>query len=100
MAQTTINFRVDENLKNEFSNLCDRMGLTITSAFTAFMKMTINENGIPFQIKAKPLTQEDVDRAFSNLELCDEEETKEIMDILNNMTEEEKEISSSKVIEL
>lgn len=26
MAQTTINFRVDNDLKEEFSKLCDEMG--------------------------------------------------------------------------
>lgn len=39
MAQTTINFRVDTDLKEEFSKLCDEMGLSVSSAFTVFMKM-------------------------------------------------------------
>ena len=29
MAQTTINFRVDNDLKEEFSKLCDEMGLSV-----------------------------------------------------------------------
>ena len=39
MVQTTINFRVDTDLKEEFSKLCDEMGLSVSSAFIAFMKM-------------------------------------------------------------
>ena len=67
MAQTTINFRVDNDLKEEFSKLCDEMGLSVSSAFTAFMKMTIRENAIPFPIKAKRLTNKDIDNAFKYL---------------------------------
>ena len=103
MAQTTINFRVDNDLKEEFSKLCDEMGLSVSSAFTAFMKMTIRENAIPFPIKAKRLTKKDIDAAFKYLDsfkVCDKEETKEIIEILNNLSEEDKEISSSHVIEL
>ena len=103
MAQTTINFRVDNDLKEEFSKLCDEMGLSVSSAFTAFMKMTIRENAIPFPIKAKKLTNRDIDNTFKYLdsfETCNREETKEIIEILNNLSEEDKEISSSHVIEL
>ena len=103
MAQTTINFRVDNDLKEEFSKLCDEMGLSVSSAFTAFMKMTIRENAIPFPIKAKRLTNNDIDNAFKYLDsfkVCDKVETEEKIEILSNLSEEDKEISSSHVIEL
>ena len=93
----------DNDLKEEFSKLCDEMGLSVSSAFTAFMKMTIRENAIPFPIKAKRLTNKDIDAAFKYLDsfkVCDKEETKKIIEILNNLSEEDKEISSSHVIEL
>ena len=103
MAQTTINFRVDNDLKEEFSKLCDEMGLSVSSAFTAFMKMTIRENAIPFPIKDRKLSNKDIDVVFKYLDsfkVCDKEETKEIIEILSNLSEEDKEISSSHVIEL
>ena len=103
MAQTTINFRVDTDLKEEFSKLCDEMGLSVSSAFTAFMKMTIRENAIPFPIKDRKLSNKDIDVVFKYLDsfkVCDKEETKEIIEILSNLSEEDKEISSSHVIEL
>ena len=103
MAQTTINFRVDNDLKEEFSKLCDEMGLSVSSAFTAFMRMTIRENAIPFPIKAKRLTNKDIDSAFKYLDsfkVCDKKETEEIIEILNNLSEEDKEVSSSHVVEL
>ena len=103
MAQTTINFRVDNDLKEEFSKLCDEMGLSVSSAFTAFMKMTIRENAITFPIKAKRVTNKDIDSAFKYLDsfkVCDKKETQEIIEILNNLSEEDKEVSSSHVVEL
>ena len=95
MAQTTINFRVDNDLKEEFSKLSDEMGLSVSSAFTAFMKMIIRENAIPFPIKAKRLTNNDIDNAFKYLDsfkVCDKEETEEIIKILNDLLEEDKKL--------
>lgn len=53
MAQTAITIRVDKNLKNNFDALCEDFGLTITSAFTIFMKAVVRERKIPFEIQAK-----------------------------------------------
>ena len=102
MAQTTINFRVDTDLKEEFSKLCYEMGLSVSSAFTTFMKMTIRENAIPFPIKDRKLSNKDIDvfKYLDSFKVCDKEETKEIIEILSNLSEEDKEISSSHVIEL
>jgi hypothetical protein len=67
------------------------------------MKMTIRENAIPFPIKAKRVTNKDIDSAFKYLDsfkVCDKKETQEIIEILNNLSEEDKEVSSSHVVEL
>jgi DNA-damage-inducible protein J len=50
MAQTNINIRIDEDLKREFDNLCQDLGLTMTTAFTVFAKMSVRRQGIPFEI--------------------------------------------------
>lgn len=50
MAQTNINIRIDENLKKEFDNLCQDLGLTMTTAFTVFVKTAVRRQGIPFEI--------------------------------------------------
>lgn len=104
MAQVSINFRVENDLKEEFSKLCEEMGLSVTSAFTTFMKMTIKEQGIPFEIKVnKKISKDDVKKAFEyleNVDPCSEEESKEILELLNDLSEEDKKISSRNVIEL
>lgn len=50
MAQTNINIRIEENLKREFDNLCQDLGLTMTTAFTVFAKSAVRRQGIPFEI--------------------------------------------------
>jgi DNA-damage-inducible protein J len=50
MAQTNINIRMDENLKQEFDGLCGDLGLTMTAAFTVFAKAVVRQQRIPFEI--------------------------------------------------
>ena len=38
MAQTLINFRMDENLKQEMEKTCQDLGMNMTTAFTIFAK--------------------------------------------------------------
>ena len=58
MAQAMINFRMDEDLKNEMEQTCKKMGLTMTSAFTMFATKVIQEQIIPFDIVADPFYSE------------------------------------------
>ena len=50
MSQTNINIRMDEDLKNQFSNLCTDLGLTMTAAFSVFAKMSVRQQKIPFEL--------------------------------------------------
>ena len=50
MAQTNINIRMDENLKREFDDICNDMGLTMTTAFNVFAKTVVRRRKIPFEI--------------------------------------------------
>ena len=54
MAQTTtINVRVDENVKRNVEVLFDSMGMNISTAVNMFFKNCLIENALPFQPKAK-----------------------------------------------
>lgn len=58
MAQTNINIRIDENLKKQFDELCEELGLTMTTAINMFAKAMIRHQGIPFEISLhKPNTE-------------------------------------------
>lgn len=50
MAQTSINIRMDEDLKRQFDMLCNDMGMSMTTAMTIFAKKMVRENKIPFEI--------------------------------------------------
>ena len=50
MAQTNVNIRMDENLKQQFDCLCNELGLTMTAAVNIFAKAMVRRQGIPFEI--------------------------------------------------
>ena len=52
MAQTMINFRMDEELKKSMEQICQDMGMSMTTAFTIFAKKVTRERRIPFEVSA------------------------------------------------
>lgn len=71
MAQTTINVRMDEELKKQFENFCNETGLNISTAINIFIKTVVRENQIPFKITGDPFYSEEnmihLKKAISNL---------------------------------
>lgn len=47
---TQINIRIDEELKKQMENICDELGINITTAFTIFAKKLVREQRIPFDV--------------------------------------------------
>lgn len=58
MAQTTINIKIDEELKKEFEVFCSEVGMSMTTAFCVFAKKTVRERRIPFEISNDPFYSE------------------------------------------
>lgn len=58
MAQTMVNFRMDEELKKNMEKVCSEMGMTMTTAFTIFAKKVSRERRIPFEVNADPFYSE------------------------------------------
>lgn len=54
MAQTTINVRIDENLKKQFEDFCEETGLNISTAINIYIKTVVKEQQIPFKITTEP----------------------------------------------
>jgi addiction module antitoxin, relB/dinJ family len=52
MAQTSVNIRMDEELKKQFDAFCSDVGMNMTTAFCIFAKTVVRERRIPFEIKA------------------------------------------------
>ena len=53
MAQTSINIRIDEELKEQFDKFCNDIGMSMTTAFCVFAKKAVKEQKIPFEISAE-----------------------------------------------
>ena len=54
MAMSILQIRVDENLKNEVSDLFERLGMDIPTAVRIFFKRAIIEKGLPFDVSETP----------------------------------------------
>lgn len=55
MALTSATVRMDEDLKKRAEMLFEDMGLSMTTAFTIFVKAAIRQNIIPFEIAGDTL---------------------------------------------
>ena len=51
MAQ--INIRIDDELKTRADNIFEELGINMTTAFTMFIRQTIRQGGIPFEITTR-----------------------------------------------
>ena len=67
MATTTVSFRMDSDLKKEFEEFCDDVGLTMTTAFTVFVKKALREYRIPFDVSGD-IPNEETLAAFDEVE--------------------------------
>lgn len=55
MAQTLSNIRMDEELKKNMENVCQELGITMTTAFTIFCKeKTSREKRMSFDVSIDP----------------------------------------------
>lgn len=66
MAQTLINFRIDETTKKQLEQICNELGITMSTAFNIFAKKVIREKRIPFDVSIDPFYSE------SNMKAIDE----------------------------
>lgn len=62
-----INIRMNKDLKNQMDELCEKLGLTVSGAFTIFAKAMVRRQGIPFDV-ALPSPNIETLAAFSEVE--------------------------------
>ena len=51
MNNTNLNIRTDREVKLAAEKIFEELGLNMTTAINMFLKQTIRENGIPFELK-------------------------------------------------
>lgn len=54
MAQTTVSVRMDHTLKKDFDNVCNDLGLSMTTAITMLAKKMTREKRLPFEVSVDP----------------------------------------------
>lgn len=68
MANVNVTIRMDENLRREASLLFEDLGLGLNQAITLFVKQSIREQKIPFEISRNVPNKETLE-AFKEIEL-------------------------------
>lgn len=48
---SNINIRIDKDVKEKSDKIFNELGFNMTTAITMFLRTTIRENGIPFDLK-------------------------------------------------
>ena len=66
MATSLLQVRVDESLKSEASTIYENLGIDLSTAVRMFLKRSVLENGIPFEMKL-PITEYKSDRGLQAL---------------------------------
>ena len=51
MESTNLNIRTDKDVKIAAENLFEQLGLSMTTAINLFLRQSIRENRIPFELK-------------------------------------------------
>ncbi|MBS5661620.1 MAG: type II toxin-antitoxin system RelB/DinJ family antitoxin [Clostridiales bacterium] len=51
METTNLNIRTDKEVKAAAERIFDELGLNMTTAVNIFLRQTIRENGIPFELR-------------------------------------------------
>ena len=47
---SSVTFRMDENLKEQAETMFDEMGINMTTALVAFVRATVREGKLPFEL--------------------------------------------------
>lgn len=51
MANTLVQFRVEEDTRAQAASICERLGIDLPTAMRMFVVRMVQENGIPFSMK-------------------------------------------------
>lgn len=53
MSATTMNIRVDSDIKNNAKKIFAELGMDLTTAVNIFLRQSIREHGMPFELKLR-----------------------------------------------
>lgn len=58
MSTVNLNIRTDKEIKEKAENIFQELGLNMTTAINMFLRTSIRENGIPFDLKIDSVNDE------------------------------------------
>ena len=61
MNTTNLNIRTDKTVKEQAEDIFNQLGLNMTTAINMFLRTTIRENGIPFELKLDAPNKETIE---------------------------------------
>lgn len=67
MANVNITIRMDEDLKKAADALFDELGMSFTGAVNVFVKQSLREGAIPFEVTLTPKSSSRVEYAVVRL---------------------------------
>lgn len=65
---TTVSLRFDDEMKKELDEMCEAMGMNLTTFFTIYAKKALRERRIPFEIEA-PVKADSVELALEQADV-------------------------------
>lgn len=84
MATKNINIRVDEDLKKESEELFEDLGLSLSAAVKIFLKQSVRESAIPFEITLN----KDSEQAFREVENNELETVHSVKELWGKLNED------------
>lgn len=58
MSTVNLNIRTDKEIKEKAENIFQELGINMTTAINMFLRTSIRENGIPFDLKIDAVNDE------------------------------------------
>ena len=58
MANSLVQIRVDEQLKEDVTNIYEELGIDLPTAIRMFLKRSVQEKGIPFSMKLSDIQRD------------------------------------------
>ena len=60
MVQSTFSIGLDEDIKTEMNEICDSLGMSMSTAFNVFARAFVRNRGFPFELRL-PMEDEPLD---------------------------------------
>ncbi len=73
---TSVSFRIDTDLKNQADTLFNNLGLNMTTAFNMFLRQSVREGRIPFEVTINVPNSETIAAMLETIQLANEPNVK------------------------